>query len=252
MARLTEGILGPFSGKVGTVVGYRWRGVPCVRGYVRQINYPNTAQQQVEREWFVAMVRFAAKARQALLLGFGEQARGAQMTEGNWFVRRNKQNFSTVDGAVKVDYASLTLAAGAAAPVSFHAPQFGEDGVLSVDFEKNTMFARASPEDKVYLYAYCPDTEAGMLMAPVARRTKRVRVSLPDAWRGREVHVWGFVVDREGRASASAYVGCRSQVSTTEATVEIGEPTALEHSAEHTSENPSAVAVDAPEPHLRT
>ena len=41
MARLTEGILGPFSGKVGTVVGYRWRGVPCVRGYVRQINYPS-------------------------------------------------------------------------------------------------------------------------------------------------------------------------------------------------------------------
>ncbi|MDY6372467.1 MAG: DUF6266 family protein, partial [Bacteroidales bacterium] len=74
MAKLEQGILGPFRGKVGTVVGYLWRGKHVVRAYRREINYPNTEMQQAEREWFVGMVRFAATARQALLLGLREKA----------------------------------------------------------------------------------------------------------------------------------------------------------------------------------
>ena len=64
MAKLEQGILGPFRGKVGTVVGYLWRGKQVVRAYRREINYPNTERQQAERDWFVGMVRFAATARQ--------------------------------------------------------------------------------------------------------------------------------------------------------------------------------------------
>ncbi|MDY6371088.1 MAG: DUF6266 family protein [Bacteroidales bacterium] len=93
MAKLEQGILGPFRGKVGTVVGYLWRGRQVVRAYRREINYPNTEQQQAEREWFVGMVRFAATARQALLLGLREKASRDVMTEGNAFVRMNKGCF---------------------------------------------------------------------------------------------------------------------------------------------------------------
>ena len=93
MAKLEQGILGPFRGKVGTVVGYRWRGKHVVRAYRREINYPNTERQQAEREWFVGMVRFAATARQALLLGLRERAAREQMTEGNAFVKMNKGCF---------------------------------------------------------------------------------------------------------------------------------------------------------------
>ena len=93
MAKLEQGILGPFRGKVGTVVGYLWRGKHVVRAYRREINYPNTESQQAEREWFVGMVRFAATARQALLLGLRERAARDVMTEGNVFVRMNKGCF---------------------------------------------------------------------------------------------------------------------------------------------------------------
>ena len=93
MAKLEQGILGPFRGKVGTVVGYLWRGKHVVRAYRKEINYPNTEMQQAEREWFVGMVRFAATARQALLLGLREKAARDVMTEGNVFVRMNKGCF---------------------------------------------------------------------------------------------------------------------------------------------------------------
>lgn len=252
MAKLEQGILGHFSGKVGTVVGYRWRGMECVRAYRREINYPDTPLQQTEREWFVAMVRFAAHARQALLLGFASQAAEAQMTEGNWFVKCNKMNFRHQGQGVVTDYAHLRLASGSAAPVSFKAPVVTADGVLCVDFEKNTQFSRALPDDRVYLYAYCPTLETGMLTAPTARRTKQLRVSLPDSWRGHEVHLWGFVIDREGRASNSSYVGSTLNGTESEDPLEIKEQNRLYFNDIEKEESTSEGPLPDPLPHLRT
>ncbi len=207
MAKLEQGILGAFSGKVGTVVGYTWRGRACVRAYRKDVAYPNTAMQQAERDWFVSMVRFASKARQALKLGLREQAERHQMTEGNYFVMSNKRCFSQQEGAVRVDYAGLCLARGAAAPVGFLSPRFEEGEVVVADFEKNSQLSRASSEDSVYLFAYAPGVGEGCLSAAALRRSKVVRMRLPQHWAGAEVHLYGFVVDREGRASNSAYIG---------------------------------------------
>ena len=207
MAKLEQGILGPFRGKVGTVVGYTWRGLPCVRAYRREINYPNTERQQAERDWFVSMVRFASRAQSALKLGLRERAAEAPMTECNYFVMSNKRCFALRDGVVEVDYAGLRIAQGAAAGVLFAAPRFELGEVVSVDFEKNSGLSRASSEDSVYLFAYAPALGEGLLSAPARRRSKVVRMSLPQHWSGTEVHLYGFVVDREGRASRSAYIG---------------------------------------------
>ncbi|MDY6372265.1 MAG: DUF6266 family protein, partial [Bacteroidales bacterium] len=76
------------------------------------INYPNTEMQQAEREWFVGMVRFAATARQALLLGLREKAARDVMTEGNVFVRMNKGCFGRgAAGRVRSGMAPLRPAA---------------------------------------------------------------------------------------------------------------------------------------------
>ncbi len=100
MAILTNGIVGPFIGRVGPVVGYMWKGVHCVRAYVEHVRYPNTESQREERDWFVSMVRFASAARPALKPGFCRHAKDAGMTEGNFFVMMNKEYFSLAYGHV--------------------------------------------------------------------------------------------------------------------------------------------------------
>ena len=208
MAKLDMGILGPFRGKVGTVVGYVWRGRAVMRGYRRHINYPDTAIQQAERQWFVGMVRFAAAARQALLLGLGERAAEWQMTEGNAFVKMNKTAFHRppygCEGATEtVDYEHLVLSCGAAAPVRVTAAQVDADGVLCVDYEKHGSQARGS--DSVHLYLYNTDTREGLLAQPAERRAGRIALRLPDGWDAANVQAWAFAVDRSGRASATSY-----------------------------------------------
>ena len=207
MATLYQGINGPLSGRVGTVVGYMWKQRACLRTYRSHINYPNTASQQQQRDWFVAMVRFAAQAKQALRLGLRQVADEAGMTEGNYFVMKNKACFGRNREAAEVDYGRLQLAEGPAADVYFRQAKFCDNEVVEVDFEKNTVFSRANGDDRVYLYAYAPALGSGVLSAPAERRSRRVAMRLPEQWNGLEVHLYGFVVDRSGRPSNSTYVG---------------------------------------------
>ena len=66
---------------------------------------------------------------------------------------------------------------------------------------------RASGDDEVYLYAYCPEMKEGTLSAPAYRRMGSVQLALPERWQGKEVHLYGFTVDYEGNASATVYIG---------------------------------------------
>ena len=53
-----RGILGNFSGKVGTVIGSTWRGIWVMRGLTgREKGKPNPAQQQQQAK-FSLMVKF--------------------------------------------------------------------------------------------------------------------------------------------------------------------------------------------------
>ena len=207
MALICQDVHSPFVGRMGSTVGYLWKGRACLRTYRHDINYPNTPSQQRQRDWFVSMVRFASRATAALQLGLRHSAAEEQMTEGNYFVKHNKHCFGSDNGELTVDYEHLQLSQGPAADVYFKAPRFEDNERVSVEFEKNTLSLHASGSDKVYVYFYCPSLEAGFLAAPAERRSNVVRVSLPQGWSGAEVHLYGFVVDREGRASASTYIG---------------------------------------------
>ena len=207
MAIVESGIMGPFVGRVGPVVGYMWKGIRCMRAYVPHIRYPNTVEQQRERDWFVGMVRFAAAARPALKLGLRAKASAMGMTEGNLFVNVNKCHFVRSEGQVTVDYAALRLSYGPAADVYFHEPRFEENETVTVTFEKNSLQLRASGDDSVYLYIYAPALGRGWLSTPTPRRNKSLSVKLPREWAGQEVHLYGFVVDKEGRPSGTTYVG---------------------------------------------
>lgn len=207
MAKLYQGIDGPFSGKVGPVVGYIWKRTPCMRAYPAHVNYPNTPSQQQERDWFISMVRFASQARTALLLGLNQKSLAKGMTEGNYFVTKNKGHFHRTDQGVEIDYGQLCLAEGPAADVLFHTPVFRDHQTVSVDFDRNTLFSRASGDDMVYLYFYSVDLAQGYLAAPAARKTKNISLQLPSEWSGTLIHIYGFVVDREGRSSNSTYIG---------------------------------------------
>ena len=57
------------------------------------------------------------------------------------------------------------------------------------------------------MVAYCPEYKAFDFSYATARRRQQVVLQLNEAWVGKEVHLWDFVVDNARRASQSIYIG---------------------------------------------
>ena len=206
MAKIVQGVTGGFSGSVGPVVGYQWRGRWCMRSHPRAVRNPRTEAQQEHRQMFKEEVQLASRMNWVLKESFNALSLAEGLTPCNFFIRENQHAFAWSDGRLTVDWASLRLSMGPVAPVAFGVPELTEE-TLTVAFEKNPLHVRADVHDKVYLYVYCPEAEQGYLAAPVYRHTQRVSVVLPRTFAGRELHLWGLVEDRQGRWSESVYIG---------------------------------------------
>ena len=82
-----------------------------------------------------------------------------------------------------------------------------QEATIAVPFAPHAEGERASGNDEVYIYVYCPEREEGVLSAPAYRKTGRVSLELPDRWQGKTVHLYGFAVDDRGEASETTYIG---------------------------------------------
>ena len=222
MAKLDMGILGGFSGRVGTVVGYYRRGAWFVRAYQPHIKDRKSAAQLEQRSRFKAMIQFASPATPVLRVGLRQAAADWQITEGNAFLKINKDCFprdsrNTRDSrdsrdsrntrnsrdsrnSSAIDYPSLQFSQG-----SYAAPQalqyaVDERGVLAVRWSA----AGGRLADRIHIYIYSP--AAGHGLAAAAERGQRgVQVLLPEGFAGDDLQVWAFAEGRGGAVSATVY-----------------------------------------------
>ena len=208
MGKIEDGFTGGFSGKLGNVVGYMWRGQWCVRALPAQYHDAQTVPQLEHRNLFRQTVAFAGNAKVVLRTGLRMASKNSHLTECNYFMRINKGCFALADGKLEVDYASLVVSEGPVAPVAFDAPQLVDETTISISFEKNPLHKATKQDDKVYLAVCCPELNAFILSDPVYRNERHLTISLPSVMAGKEVHLYGFVQDFVGRTSMSQYIGC--------------------------------------------
>lgn len=212
MAKQTNGINGGYLGRVGSVVGYMWRDQYCVRSLPRFYHDAKTERQLEQRSLFKATVAFAGRVKEVLRAGLYMPSLQAHKTECNYFLKLNKGCFAMDGETLAVDYENLRVSEGPVAPVAFTQVEEVDERTFVIGFEKNPEHRRANGDDKVYVAAFCAATGEAVLSLPVYRRMKSVTVTLPEAWAGQEVHLYGFVQDNAGRTSNSVYIGEREEL----------------------------------------
>ncbi|MBQ9417693.1 MAG: hypothetical protein IJU19_03845 [Bacteroidales bacterium] len=205
MAHITSGILNAFSGIIGPVLGYEWKGRSCMRSRPAPRN-PRTARQQHGRSVFGATAHLWSLMREAAVVGLRGPAAERQVGENNLFVSLNRQCVSVADGEATIDYPGIRIAEGDLAGVAFGIPQVAADGTVEVGFSP-LAGAAGMATDYVLLFAFVPSAEEGRLAAPVHRSDGHTSLVLPTRWTGMEVHLYGFAWDSCFRASPSAYIG---------------------------------------------
>ena len=203
MAKYQHGVMGPFNGKLGPVVGYMWNGKYCMRAYNKLVKNPRTQAQVEHRNMFKQEVQLAAKMRWAVGTTMRDMAREAGLTAYNLFVKVNQPAFGMTDDRLTVDYSALVLSMGDLPQVELREIEWTADNVLNVKYS----MGRGSSIDHVYMYVYVPDLGTGLLTAPTYRRDKRISVALPDRYAGHNAQIYLMVNSADDRWSDSLYAG---------------------------------------------
>lgn len=111
MGNYLQGILGPFNGKVVTVVGSSWRGISYMRALASHVKNPNTDSQVKVRAHLSSASKLLRKFLPCIQSGFlntGENSPWSACLQYNW------DKFSYDSGSWEPDLDSIALSNGSA------------------------------------------------------------------------------------------------------------------------------------------
>jgi len=207
MGKIKQGILGGFSGTVGSVVGGSWKGINYMRGKAASIKNPQTLQQMQQRNKF-AVAAFVLQPITAFIrVGFKRYAH--KKTEFNAAMSYTIRNAIVGDYPdYMIDFESLLVSrgsltganSGTATPVS---------GKIKLEWEDNSGIGEAKPTDKALAVAINPAKgEAAYITEGAPRSAKTEDLMVSPYWAGDDVEVYLAFISEDGKdVASSSYLG---------------------------------------------
>lgn len=183
MGTIKKGILGGFSGKVGTVVGSTWNSINYMRSLADSYTDANTEKQRCQRGRFSAAVEFLRTLVPYLRIGYrdcgaGQSAFSAAMSD----VLKNAVEGCEADAAVnfrkaRVSRGTLTGAPDASVTVT--------GGKVSFSWTDNSGTGNAKEDDAVMALAYNKDKGEAVYDTQAGKRADgTAELTVPAAWDG--------------------------------------------------------------------
>ena len=207
MGNIKQGILGGFSGKVGTVIGSSWKGITYMRAIAPNVKDARTAKQLAQREKFVLTLGFLRSLQSFVRVGFKMYA--TRQTAFNAAMSYTLKNcIKGVSPNFSIDFAKVMVSRGSLVlPLNIH--RLNNDGEIAISWSDNSGVGNALDTDFAMPLAYNADKcEAVYDMVSSCRGDEGVSLNYPSNWSGDTVHVYlGFVSENGSLVSDSVYLG---------------------------------------------
>lgn len=209
MAKFSQGILGGFSGKLGTVVGSVWNGKQIMRARAASHKDANTEAQQMQRSKWSLAIEFLKPLTAYLRTACAPYAQSVSLTTFNVAMSYLLKNaidgeypdYVVVPEMVRVSFGSLANVLNPTVSLA--------DSVATFTWADNTGDGDAAETDLVLPVVY--NVEAGAAVCDVSsfvRSAAQAQLDIPDAWSGSELHCYVATISADGgTASNSLYVG---------------------------------------------
>jgi hypothetical protein len=208
MGKISQGVLGGFSGKVGNVVGGTWKGIDYMRIKPANVTNPRTEGQVDQRSKFSTVLRFLQPMTDFLRVGFKLYAN--KMTQFNAAMSYNLNNAITgVYPNFMVDYASALVTRGNLSGAANGAASSPSAGDVQITWDDNSGSGSAQATDKALIVLLnTTRQEAVFTTAGPARSAGTETISVPSEYTGEDVEVFlGFISEDGSKVANSSYLG---------------------------------------------
>ncbi|ACU04040.1 DUF6266 family protein [Pedobacter heparinus] len=209
MGKYKKGILGPFRGKVGTVIGAIWRGIHYLRS-LPDVGEDNPTAAQLNVRAKMALVSLFLKRIKALI-NVGYQKFNNGITPLNAATSYHLKYAITGTSSLNyaLDFEKVVFSAG-----DLLAPKGAEVNITLAAKLDFAWVNDAEPDstngtDKATLLVYNPTKDKLVTLVAAAPRSAEAYVlSVPGDFSGDGVHAWISFVSADGKqVSDSVYVG---------------------------------------------
>ena len=207
MGTIKQGVLGGFSGKVGTVIGASWKGTAYMRGQATHVKNPRTAAQIAQRTKMEFARNFLQPTAEFINIGFKDVAK--HQSPLNYAASQMMRNaiygdypdYSPIYSKLKWSHGLLTPPVVETVYANYDALDF-----LWVD---NSGQGNAKADD-ISMIVVCSEEkqEIKYFMNGYTRSTKSTHCELPESWVDDHVHIYITMRSADGKLiSHSHYCG---------------------------------------------
>lgn len=168
MGRITKGILGGFSGTVGTVIGGNWKGIDYMRSMPNKKTGSSSQAQLEQQAKFGIMIKFISSMTGLLMETFKNYA--VKMTGQNSALSYNLKNaIAGTYPAYSIDYTKILVSRGDLPnAISPTAAKSGTNVAFS--WTDNSGTGKAKTTDNTVLVVYCADTNQAIYTVGTSNR----------------------------------------------------------------------------------
>ena len=207
MGTIKKGVLGGFSGKVGSVVGASWKGIDYIRSLPASVKNPRTEGQVTQRTKFTVALEFLRPIIAYLNVGFKPYA--SKQSPYNAAMSYNVSN--AVTGTFpdfEMDYPNALVSKGSLLGAE-DASATTDAGSISFAWTDNSEVSNALSTDKAMPLAFNISKGQAVFKTNGAERsTEADSLTIPANWSGDDVEVYlGFVSNDGLLVASSAYLG---------------------------------------------
>lgn len=208
MAIAKNGINGPFSGKIGAVVGYLWKGRPVMRALPKKTKKKPSLKQLANRQQMALTQGFLKHITRVLRKGFAELAEEQGIT--SYMVATSYNKLHAIVGEypnLQLDPSLVRVSSGSL-PGAVQPQLSALEGGIKITWADNQSLEGADRNDRIVILAYQPgEASFGLILGGAYRKDQEEFLSLVDQPSGAyEVYI-AFTNLEGDRFSDSTHIG---------------------------------------------
>lgn len=206
MGTIQKGILGGFSGKVGSVVGGSWKGIDYMRSKANRRTITSSQKQKEQQMKFALIIKFLQPLSNLLAVSFKSYA--VKMTGGNSAMSYNLRNAITgTYPDFTIDFTKVLVSRGDMPNAINPSVEAATGGIVNFAWTNNAGSGKAQNTDKSIVVAYCPDLDQSIFNLGADRSEETTNLNLA-SFSGHAVETWlGFISESGKDVATSVFTG---------------------------------------------